>query len=656
MLSRLSRYLSRSKRSKNKSKPLPGVLPQVSLHATSHERPPSSWSGHSSGCSIQPDHAPSFLEVVCNDSQPVYCMETVPFYNTSSSLPPGMRKANSLYESAHEGILRERMRVTEIEGERHRDRRVRMVPGVQQDVGTYLPDRTSSQRWNTLEQTDPPSRRSNQLEVQHYDEEKSGDQYTYTDHFVGTHLYRDPSINSARSTQTARKTPSNHPSDYMDPDHYPMKSRYQPQPHPLHLQPPTHSGPFRSLTPQAKQELVQGTHLPPLQYQRDSIPAELFTRESSIRQGPYHLFQQQTPNSPYDHPDLYDIIRRGPLRNFMDDVSGVPMTRVTRLKQPARTFGREDGVSSDVGIGLGRISGMAASRTASLRSRRGTQSDIGVGRRHPSTRIPRQPFRRQGHVIKVVPSQTLLTQTPSSQVPHMSSTDKENIPPTIRRQSTRTAPRTPPHVIKIGKPIGRYKTSTMPVYHLMTPESDTESDTSEPKLLPPIDFVPSSSGLLANVTTREIDRTSKWLEDIVKFTMSPQDDTKSDRSLERKNTINVKRHRVFSTSVDIQSRDVKPATPPTVKEDVKRAKAGRTDLGDEQSSSWIASEIFSIAQNQAAELALGKKYDERIRKLDEEGMKTADNVMAYDGYDDIESLIGDYFEDIKERGSDCGDD
>jgi hypothetical protein len=583
-------------------------------------------------------------------------METVPFYNTPASLPPGMRKANSLYESAHEGILRERMRVTEIEGERHRDKRKRMVSGVQQDVGTYLPDRTSSQRWETLELTDPSLRPSSHLGQHIGYQDRTGDEYTSTDHFAGPRIYRDPSINSIRSTQTARKTSSNHLSHYMDPDYHPMKSRYQPQSHSSHPQPPTHSGPFRSMTSQRKQELVQDAYLPPLHTQRDSIPAEMFTRESSIRQGPYHLFQQQMPNSPYDHPDLHDIVQRRPIRHLMDDVSDVPMTRVTRLKQPVRTFGREDGVSSDVGIGLGRISGMAASRTASLRSRRGTQSDIGVSRRDRSTQISAQPLRRQGNVNKVIPSQTLLTQTPSYQEPHMSSLDKENIPPTVRTQSTPTSPRTPPHVIKIGKHTGRYKTSTMPVYHLMTPDSDTESDTSDPKLLPPIDFIPSSSVLLADVTTREADRTSKWLEDIVKFTMSPECDTKSQRSLERKNTINVKRHRVFSTSVDIHPRDVKPATPSQVKEDVIRTTVGRKGVGDEQSSSWIASEIFGIAQNQAAELAPGKKYDERIPKLEVDGTETIDNLMGYEGYDDIESLMGDYFEDIKERGSDCGDD
>jgi hypothetical protein len=236
-----------------------------------------------------------------------------------------------------------------------------------------------------------------------------------------------------------------------------------------------------------------------------------------------------------------------------------------------------------------------------------------------------------------------------------SSMDKENTPPKHKSHSTRVSPRTPPQVIKIGKHTGRYKTSTMPIYHLTTPNSDTESDATEPKLLPPIDFIPSSTTLLADVTTREVDRTSKWLEDIVKFTMTPTEDTKSERSLERKNTINVKQHRVFSTSVVIHPRDSKSATPPQIKEEIKRKRKGREGVAEEQPSSWIASEIFIIAQNQAVGSLAGSKSDERQIKVAEDRIKTVESESVYGAYDDIESLMGDYFEDLKERGSDCGE-
>jgi hypothetical protein len=195
----------------------------------------------------------------------------------------------------------------------------------------------------------------------------------------------------------------------------------------------------------------------------------------------------------------------------------------------------------------------------------------------------------------------------------------------------------------------------MPVYHLTTPNSDTESDATEQKLLPPMDFIPSSTSLLADVTTREVDRTSKWLEDIIKYTMTPTEDTKSERSLERKNTINVKQHRVFSTSVVIHPRDVKSATPPQIKEEVKPRRTGREGVGEEQSSSWIASEIFSIAQNQAAGSMVGMNSDERKITVAEDGIRTVESEMVYEAYDEIESLMGDYFEDLKERGSDCGE-
>jgi hypothetical protein len=343
MFSRLSRFLSRSKRTPKRSKPLPAVPPQLVLPLASGQRPPSSWSGHSSSCSIQPDPAPSFFEVVCNDSQPVYCMETVPLYNPSS-LPPGTRKANSLYESTHQEILRERMRVTESENvdERDKDRSKKMVSGVWDDIGRYQSDRGDIQGRNSLRQSDPLAQRNSQVQQRYGYRDRKAKDYTSMDHHVGAPIYRDSSINSTRSTHSSQMRLPLDPSDYMDPDYHLKKSQYQPQF--LSTQPrPTHSGPFRSKHQRPQREaLQQGPYMAPIQHHRESIPAEqYFTRESSIRQGPYHLFQhQQTSNSSYDHPDLPDIIRAGPSRHLMDDIIDVPMTRVTRLKEPARTFGR----------------------------------------------------------------------------------------------------------------------------------------------------------------------------------------------------------------------------------------------------------------------------------------------------------------------------
>ena len=56
----------------------------------------------------------------------------------------------------------------------------------------------------------------------------------------------------------------------------------------------------------------------------------------------------------------------------------------------------------------------------------------------------------------------------------------------------------------------------------------------------------------------------------------------------------------------------------------------------------VASEFFSIAKTQAVEAKVQPRGDSTIG--------------TGDGYDDIESLMGDYFEDIKITQSDCGDD
>ena len=193
----------------------------------------------------------------------------------------------------------------------------------------------------------------------------------------------------------------------------------------------------------------------------------------------------------------------------------------------------------------------------------------------------------------------------------------------------------------------------MPAYTLTTSDTDSEtSSISGNKLLPPIDFVSSSTRRLATVTG-DFDRTNetnKWLEMLVNPTLS--DDQESVRPqkliLERKNTIDVKRHRVFSTSVEVQLRDVRRT--PTSSPETPKRNARQAIVGDEISS-WIASEIFNIAKAQAAESEL------QPTKSDEEKKEVLDNeTLGDDGYDDIESLMGDYFEDIKVTGSDCGED
>src|SRR5271170_4352279 len=150
MFSRLSRYFSRSKRRKNKYAPLPTVPPHLPTYPAigAPSRPLTASSGHSSSCSIEPESAPSFLQVVCNDSQPVYCMETVPLY-IPSALPPGTRKANSLYESAREEILRERMKVTAVENEGEWSRGKKRAASVRGD-DTREKNSERIRRWNSV--------------------------------------------------------------------------------------------------------------------------------------------------------------------------------------------------------------------------------------------------------------------------------------------------------------------------------------------------------------------------------------------------------------------------------------------------------------------------------------------------------------------------
>jgi len=81
-----------------------------------------------------------------------------------------------------------------------------------------------------------------------------------------------------------------------------------------------------------------------------------------------------------------------------------------------------------------------------------------------------------------------------------------------------------------------------------------------------------------------------------KFTLS--DGRKSlaprETNLDRKNMIDVRRYRVFSTSVGVQPRDVRRSPTSSPGETPKRKNA-REAVG-EDISSWIALEIFNIAQ------------------------------------------------------------
>ena len=173
-------------------------------------------------------------------------------------------------------------------------------------------------------------------------------------------------------------------------------------------------------------------------------------------------------------------------------------------------------------------------------------------------------------------------------------------------------------------------------------DSDSESSDSENPLTP-VTLVPSSSAL-ADITNETFDRSSetdKWLETMVQFTLKDSPD-----GLERKNTIDIKRHRVFSTTVDVHPRDLQRTSSKTDKKSTEK----RREVSQEEISSWIASEIYTIAKTQAEE------SERRLSKQPENVEKDDEMERADDNYDEIENLIGEYFEDLKVSGSNYGED
>jgi hypothetical protein len=183
----------------------------------------------------------------------------------------------------------------------------------------------------------------------------------------------------------------------------------------------------------------------------------------------------------------------------------------------------------------------------------------------------------------------------------------------------------------------------MPAYHMTTPDTDSENSSSNGKHSSPVSFVPSSGKALSAIT--DMQRTDQWVDEVVKYTLFAEESSPS--PLQRKNTIDVKRHRVFSTTVDVQ-----PRRSPSVKSNsAPKLKLPEMDSFREEVSSWIASEIFDIAKAQAEE-------SENITNIKAESLEGCDNrdegkLDIVDTYDDVESLMGEYFEDIKVAGSDA---
>jgi hypothetical protein len=359
MFSRLSRYLKHRNENTDYT-PLPAIPPQIPVPFDPHPR---SLTASSGICNGDPDHVPSFLQLINDDSQRVHCMETVPLYKPSS-LPPETRKANSIYDRAQDEILRERNKVILMENkgeENQLEMRYRMVSARRDD---------RVRPWNSIQYA--PLRR-NRYQPSFEERERDVYDYTSTEHYYGPPIYRDPQS----SQHSQHRLNSSHSSvGYVERDYspnYDSRNHHQPRL-------PTPPGPFR----RRHQPSFPLEHFPQQYPQRhDSIQAEpYFGRESSFCQGPYHLCQcSQTPLSSYHRSDFYYDVGPDQLPYYNDDV---PMTRVTRLKEPGKTFWKDDEMKTDIG----GISGTTVSQRDVLRT--GTKSNVGVGTHNTPIRLSPQ--------------------------------------------------------------------------------------------------------------------------------------------------------------------------------------------------------------------------------------------------------------------------
>jgi hypothetical protein len=371
MFTRISRYISHLKTTNHKRDRQSEFSPGLVTYLDFEERPSICSSKNSSCCSMQPDpgSAPTFIQVVCNDSQPVYCMDTVPLIREDPK-PGGLKRTNSLYESAHDEILRERRKVSEAEGGRNK---------AQEEVHREPIQRKQSVeslkwagRMDQKQALPPPITQdrpwSNWSNVREWESQH----YTSTDPYYEPLIRPDmfPAIPpmlppAQRYTYDNRSERSFTPqATFIPPERPPSRtgpSRYRAVPyHPAYLLPGSYCQPTAPIL----------TPTPPY-----------FPPKSHLRQGPYPQPQSQPPIS----LELTDAPPQIPTVSTEDEI---PTTRMTRLKEPPRTFFKDAESVSDVGIGLGRISGMAASRGVSLGIRR-TKSDIGLNT-HPPTEAKKE--------------------------------------------------------------------------------------------------------------------------------------------------------------------------------------------------------------------------------------------------------------------------
>jgi hypothetical protein len=155
-----------------------------------------------------------------------------------------------------------------------------------------------------------------------------------------------------------------------------------------------------------------------------------------------------------------------------------------------------------------------------------------------------------------------------------------------------------------------------------------------------LDTIASSDIVSVENSRKEKEKeTNKWLADSVKVTLDGDnnENTFTEEGMTAKNKVtlvDVKRHRMISTKCAVQARRRSAMGRISVQRDVR---SSFKESVQDPTSSWIASEIFTIAGVQASGMLL-KMGD---------GEETLTEGTSEATYEEIDSVIGDYLDEIK---------
>src|SRR5579862_381164 len=334
MFSHLSQYFSRSKslRKGPNDKTRTGLHINECLSISSYR---SSSVQKNFGTGI------SSSQVLPNDPQSIHDMDKIPLA-CDVYIPRKLRireSINTLYEAAHE---RDRGNASETE-ERYRWRDDSVLPFPDETQWDNIATSQNSERKPILP---PRSRLRSDIS------EWEAQQYTSTDHYYGPPIYQN--------TFPAR--PSVPFQEWNDYDTRSDIGYTPPSTSSASPQIPTHPGPFR--------------------YEDTPSFPDYISMESY---GQYHISNDSSlpPTSSSRHPQYSRVVylQPSPLQDLHDSsytrtfasTNEIPITRMTRLKRPVRTFPRDNGSKSDVGTRVDTFSRMVV-HPLSTRNARG---DVG---------------------------------------------------------------------------------------------------------------------------------------------------------------------------------------------------------------------------------------------------------------------------------------